>query len=65
MIRQSRLSTPNTALRRTPASEPPSPGSLRTFVDTNPGALKELLAEITNRSITLSDFHIGFLWDPD
>ena len=34
------------------------------FEDTNPRALKELLAEIHNRSSVLPDFQRDFVWDP-
>ena len=34
------------------------------FEDTNPRALKELLAEIHNRSAVLPDFQRDFVWDP-
>ena len=34
------------------------------FEDTNPRALKELLAEIHNRSAVLPDFQRDFVWEP-
>ena len=34
------------------------------FEDTNPRALKDLLAEIHNRSTALPDFQRDFVWDP-
>ncbi len=34
------------------------------FEDTNPRALKELLAEIHNRSMVLPDFQRDFVWEP-
>src|SRR6476646_3006884 len=34
------------------------------FEDTNPRALKELLAEIHNRSAVLPDFQRNFVWEP-
>jgi hypothetical protein len=34
------------------------------FEDTNPRALKDLLAEIHNRSAVLPDFQRDFVWDP-
>jgi hypothetical protein len=34
------------------------------FEDTNPRALKDLLAEIHNRSTVLPDFQRDFVWDP-
>jgi hypothetical protein len=35
------------------------------FEDTNPRALKELLAEIHNRSMALPDFQRNFVWEPN
>ena len=34
------------------------------FEDTNPRALKDLLSEIHNRTMTLPDFQRDFVWDP-
>ena len=34
------------------------------FEDTNPRALKELLAEIHNRTTVLPDFQRDFVWEP-
>ena len=34
------------------------------FEDTNPKALKELLAEIHSRTMALPDFQRDFVWDP-
>src|ERR1700675_4500632 len=34
------------------------------FEDTNPRALKELLAEVHNRTMVLPDFQRDFVWDP-
>lgn len=34
------------------------------FEDTNPRALKELLAEINNRTMVLPDFQRDFVWEP-
>jgi uncharacterized protein with ParB-like and HNH nuclease domain len=35
------------------------------FEDTNPRALKDLLAEIHNRAAALPDFQRDFVWEPD
>src|SRR5262249_61152285 len=34
------------------------------FEDTNPRALKDLLAEINNRTTVLPDFQRDFVWEP-
>jgi uncharacterized protein with ParB-like and HNH nuclease domain len=34
------------------------------FEDTNPKALKELLAEISSRAMALPDFQRDFVWEP-